>query len=462
LNPARLRRPLLAIAISGALLTGSTLTASPALAAENTPATGSETPATGSETPGSGSETPGSGSETPGSSGSNDSSGSSGNGAGSADPGSGSDGSGGSGSGGSDSNDGGSGTGDGGSGNGGSDSDSGSGEAGPGSGTTDPEPGAGDPEPEPTEPADTVNPTGKFKLDTGALWIGQKVTLTQGEVSDDKSLASAIRRVVNWGDGSSSTLQAGQAPIKKQYAKVGKYTITFTVTDEAGNFSSTTSALNVTKPGTFKLERTSAWLGQRTKITMTGVPSGTTKIAVYSGDGYSMNIKPKSQSWWELYYRHAKTKKIISGKVTPTVVFYNKLGASSSIPVGTITIKKDTWKPVVKVKKPANANRVASWKTVTGTFSDKGSGAPSVFVFVTKNAGGKVYCYTPQKKWKRVTSQAQLNKCQPVTVKQSKGKWSLKINGLAKKNRVWVDAVTSDWSGNDSKWSSVSATLTRS
>ncbi|AGL21079.1 PKD domain-containing protein [Actinoplanes sp. N902-109] len=332
--------------------------------------------------------------------------------------------------------------------------------------TGTPEPtGSTTPEPSPSTtppPApDKTAPKGAFSVNTTSLWVGQKVTFTQGAVSDDRSAGAQITRTVSWGDGTTSTLKATSQPaIAKQYTKNGKFTITLTVKDAAGNVGKATKVINVTTPGKWKLDKYNLWSGQKLKVTLSGVPAGTTRISFNWGDGYIDEIKPKNQSFTGYYY-HRRNGGLMKGRITLRATFYNKYGATSAIYAGVVNVKTDSWKPVVKVKKPGSSNRLKSWKTVTGTVTDKGSGVPYVYVFVSRISGSKVYCYTPQKKWKRVYSDDEYNNCLPISVKPAKGKWSVKVNGL-QKGTIYVDALAIDWSDHQSKWSSVKAKITKS
>lgn len=56
-------------------------------------------------------------------------------------------------------------------------------------------------------PPDTTAPNGSFTMSRSAFWVGQRTTLTLSGVADDVSGGAAIRRVVTWGDGTTSTLQ---------------------------------------------------------------------------------------------------------------------------------------------------------------------------------------------------------------------------------------------------------------
>ncbi|AGZ46218.1 PKD domain-containing protein [Actinoplanes friuliensis] len=335
--------------------------------------------------------------------------------------------------------------------------------------TTDPTPeptATTTPAPDPTvttDPADTTAPVGKFSLNTTALWIGQVVSLTQGAVTDNKSAATQITRTVNWGDGTSSTLPANTSAFKHKYAKNGRFTVVVTLKDAAGNTSKATapsSTVAVTTPGKFKLSKYSVWSGESFKLTISNVPAGTTKLTLDWGDGWVQNLKARNQTVSGYYY-HRKNGGLIKGAITLKTTFTNKYGATSAIYSGKVTVKTDSWKPVVKVKKPSSSDRIKSWKTVTGTSSDKGSGAPYVYVWGTRISGSKVYCTNSKKKWVRVNSDADFGKCTAITVKVSKGKWKMSLPGVAK-GTLYIDARTWDWADNASKWSTVKAKITRS
>jgi hypothetical protein len=319
------------------------------------------------------------------------------------------------------------------------------------------------PDPQAETAADTVAPVGSFELNAKALWIGQAVSLTQGAVSDDTSTPDEISRVVTWGDGTSSTLAAGTAKYPHTYAKNGTFTVTVTFQDAAGNSSVTSSAVTVTTPGKVKLSKTSLWNGERFSVTFSSVPAGTTKIALNWGDGYISDHAGKNQSVRGLYYTR-KNGGLVTGDVTLYATYTNKLGASSAIRIGKVTVKKDKAKPVVKIKKPSSPNRLKSWKTVKGTVSDKGATSPYVYVWATRVTGSKAYCYTAKKTWKRYYDSAGYDKyCSysPVEVRISGGKWSMKLPGL-KKGTLYIDARAWDWANNASKWAHAKAKITRS
>jgi hypothetical protein len=312
-------------------------------------------------------------------------------------------------------------------------------------------------------PADTVAPVGKFTLNSAALWIGQSVSLTQGVVTDDSSTADQIKRVVNWGDGTATTeLAPNTVTYAHKYTKNGKFPVTVTYQDAAGNSSVAAAAVAVTTPGRFTFSKTSVWWHEPFTVTFSRVPNGTTKIVFDQGDGWVVPLKGKNQSARLGYYNYKNSNRLVKGAVTLKATFHNKYGASSPIVMGKVTVKADTWKPTVTIKKPSNSNRIKSWKYAKGTAADRGSGVYRVAVFGARLNGNKFYCYAANNKWKRVTSDAQADKyCVPHYVKVSKGKWSLRLKGVAK-GTLWIDAAAQDKAGNWGKFKTVKVKITRS
>lgn len=320
---------------------------------------------------------------------------------------------------------------------------------------------AADPTTTPPAPADTTAPTGSYKLNYPSLWVGQRTTLTLGAVADDHSPAAAITRVVAWGDGTSSTLSPTQVTITKQYTRTGRFPVVLTLTDEAGNARTVKSAtVAVSVPGKVKLSRTSVWHGQRFDVTFSSVPSGTTKIVLNEGDGYVATLKGKNQTVPSMYYHRYKGGLMPPGTVTLTAVYTNKQGSTTPITIGKVTIKRDSWNPHVAITKPKHSERVQSWKTIHGTASDKGSGVHDVIVVPMRASGNKVYCYTYKKTWMRIYSDSDLDRC-GVVVGVKNGKWSLSLKSLSK-GKFTVIAVGEDWSDRASNVAQVSANLTRS
>ncbi len=313
-------------------------------------------------------------------------------------------------------------------------------------------------------------PTGRFKLDAAAFWTGQKVVLTQtgadyGDTGRGDSDATLSRKV-SWGDGSSSTLARGATGHTKQYTRAGKFKVTVTITDRARNsFTTPARWVTVTVPGKVSLSKKTVYQGQLFAVKFAAVPAGTKSVAINWGDGWVSSHPGRNGAipGRILYWKGDEGGRKLAGNYPIKVAFYNKLGASSYRTAGTVKVLADKWKPVVKITKPAKANRIGSWKTVKGTVSDKGAGVWSVFVgLVRVTSSGKAYCSTPKNKWKRYTSEDEFYRfCLGTRVAVSKGKWSYRTPAGLGKGELYVHAWSYD-RANSRTNTSKAAKLTRS
>lgn len=315
---------------------------------------------------------------------------------------------------------------------------------------------------ETTAPPVDHAPTGTFKVNSFFLWVGQNITVTQLNIKDDGVADPAnVKRLITWGDGNSTWIGKGWGAVGHKYLRAGHFPITLWLADPAGH----TTAIKSTGPyitvpaAKYKVSANSVWPGQIFNLAISNVPTGTTKITVDEGDGYIVNLPGKSQTT-RLYYYHRRNGGLVRGPVTIRVAFTNKWGTSSLFYAARPTVKTDSWTPVVKVTKPSGSNKASSWKTVKGTVTDKGSGAPYVYVWVAEQIGSKYYCFN--KGWHLINSDALYNKyCYyGIPVKNVKGKWSLSVGGV-KKGTFYVDARTEDWADRISAWSSIKVKITK-
>ncbi|WP_157410706.1 PKD domain-containing protein [Actinoplanes rectilineatus] len=325
----------------------------------------------------------------------------------------------------------------------------------------------------PTPAPDKAKPTGgAFKLSVTSLWIGQKTVFTQKltDFADTVSPDSQIVRKVYWGDGTSSTLGAASTTWNKVYTKNGTFKVYETLTDKAGN-TLTTPAKTVkvvTPQGKLSLTKTKAYQGQLFGVKIGAIPAGTKGIYINWGDGTEdklSSVKKQTVNGYILYKNGKYGNAKLTGKKDVKVSFANANGRSSLIKAGSINILKDGVKPAVTVKKPSSANRLKSWKTLTGTASDKASGAVWVSIdvqFVT--TGGAYYCLNSStKKFKRIYDDYDYEAyCGAVVVPVKSGKWSYKLPSGLKKGQIWASARSWDRADNASKWKSVSAKITKS
>ncbi|MBB2945975.1 outer membrane biosynthesis protein TonB [Actinoplanes lutulentus] len=301
-------------------------------------------------------------------------------------------------------------------------------------------------------PKDTKAPTGSFRLSATSIWTGQKVTFSQSaaEYQDDRDADSAITRKISWGDGTSTTLAANATSYAKQYTRAGRFNVTETLTDRSGNRATTAAkVVSVTVPAKWALSRYTIYQGARFEVSISKVPAGTDKIHVDWGDGWIDTLGGRDQKFGGtiLYRKNTDTK--ISGKVKMRIAFTNKNGWTGWLPLATVNVLKDNWKPKLTVTKPKKPNKISSWKTIKGTLTDKGSGVTVARVTIIRvTTSGKLYCLTQKKKWKRYTTEAQFMKhCgnNGVEIKPSKkGNWSMKVPSGVTKGQIVVLAWTYD------------------
>ncbi|MEU4618741.1 hypothetical protein AB0G04_02005 [Actinoplanes sp. NPDC023801] len=334
-------------------------------------------------------------------------------------------------------------------------------------GTTDPgttDPGTTNPEPPTSEP-DTTKPTGSFRINYTSVWAGQQITIGQNasEYSDPVDAQDTLKRVVSWGDGTTTTLGATTFLASKSYTKAGSFKVTVIVTDPAGNQSEIPArTVGVSVPaGKISLSRKSIYQGGSFKVNIDKVPAGATKYRIDWSDGWVSvhNASTRRLTGSVLYqwkWDAAKKKYVRVGNgrlsgVRPIKISWGSSRGYSTFQTGAwINVVKDTWKPTVSITKPSSPSKASSWKTIRGTAKDKGAGLRHVGVTVFRvTSTGKAYCLTPQKKWKRYYNDADVDKYCYATgykVKVVNGKWSLKLPaGVARNQFIAVDIWAYDW-----------------
>ncbi|MBO3743931.1 hypothetical protein [Actinoplanes flavus] len=340
---------------------------------------------------------------------------------------------------------------------------------------TDPTPTPTDPTPTPTDPTptptsteptpDTTKPTGSFALDYTSVWVGQQIKVVQEswDYSDPGDAQNTLKRVVNWGDGTSTALSPTTSSARKSYARSGSFKVTVTITDPAGNTSAIPArTVAVTVPaGKVSLSRKSVYQGGLFNINIGKVPAGATMYKIDWSDGWDSAHWSSSKSltgrilyrwrWDPAAKRHVKVSNArLSGVRTLRIAWGNDKGYGAWQAIGNLNLVKDRWKPTLTIKKPSSTNRASSWKTITGTVGDKGAGVRHLGVTAFRvTASGKAYCLTPARKWKRYYSDADVDKycyATGVKVKIKNGKWSLKLPaGLGKNQYFAVDAWVYDY-----------------
>lgn len=129
----------------------------------------------------------------------------------------------------------------------------------------------------------------------------------------------------------------------------------------------------------------------RVRITQTGLtdditPSGNIVRRVLNGDGTPARVWSGS-SPIELQY----TK---TGNYSPKVELTDAAGNTTLLVLPGIQIRNDTTAPAIKITKPANPTKVASWRRISGVSTDAGTGVLGTQVAVLlKKPNGYWYVY---------------------------------------------------------------------
>ncbi|GIF43184.1 PKD domain-containing protein [Actinoplanes xinjiangensis] len=354
-------------------------------------------------------------------------------------------------------------------------------------GTTDPgttDPGTTDPgttDPGTAEP-DTTVPTGSFRLDYSSVWTGQRVTIGQNatEFSDPIDAPETLKRVVSWGDGTSTVLSPTTFTATKAYNRAGNFKITVTVTDPAGNASAIPArTVGVTIPaGAISLNKKAVYQGAPFNVKIAKVPAGAKMYRIDWSDGsisaHKASVRSLNGAYIHYYWKWDAAKKTwvrvgkgrIAGVRALKISWGNDKGYAYFQTAAKINVVKDVSGPTVSIKKPSSTNRAASWKTIKGTAVDKQSGLRHVGVTAFRvTSTGKAYCLTPARKWKRYYTDADVNKycyATGVKVKVVNGKWTLKLPAGLGKNQFFAVEVWAYDRADNFRGTYRSAKITRS
>lgn len=329
----------------------------------------------------------------------------------------------------------------------------------------------------PATPKDTIKPTGTYSLSASSIWTGQFVKLTQTTANFGDPVNAngapntpdaALKRTVNWGDGKIDTLKAGTTVVQHTYTRPATFAVTERITDAAGNFFDIRKTVKVSNAATKLVNsKTSVWNGQRYYITVKAVPAGTQYVMIQNGDNCTGEFKwtGKAKAVKMYFWKDCATGKIVTGKRYAKVKYRNANGYSAWFTGGAgVTVKKDSWKPTVTVTKPKNSNKLSSWKYVTGTVKDKGSGVRVVWVSLENFSNGQDYCLNVNKKWQKVNNETWNDTCYSwkATV-SANGKWKFKVPAGLKKGYFWPAAAGEDWAGKvTNPFKYIEAKITRS
>jgi hypothetical protein len=222
------------------------------------------------------------------------------------------------------------------------------------------------------------------------------------------------------------------------------------------------ATLDLTGPtGTYKLNRTSGFLlldfsadfdeseaaaftAIQTSVADLPAPGPVTRT-IQAGDGSAPRVWTTSTA--QLIY-HAP------GTFTPKVRLTDQYGNQSTISLPAITVKRDKTNPTVRISTPAKPTKVASWRRISGTATDAGTGIDVALAFVVQKRGRTWYTYDfGKKKWLKGTSNLtktiNRSKARPAQMKVSaKGTWTTPVLKGLRKGALHVEAAAFDKSFN--------------
>ena len=293
---------------------------------------------------------------------------------------------------------------------------------------------------------------------------GMDATITQTSLSDDATPAPQITRVVSWGDGSpAQTWQTGDT-LTHNFAALGRYVPTITLTDQAGNAVTLTLRAAVfgdtsAPVGNFASGPPAAFASWSTvtltqeSLTDNYTPTDLVERTVSWGDG-STEAWPTGATLTHVY--------TIAGSYIPSVVMLDEADNSSKIFADPVQVTVDSTGPVVRVAKPKGAAKVRSWRTVRGTAKDAGVGTASVAVLAIQKRGATWFAYNAlTKKWAGVGTKTRAwKRAKAIAGSLDRSAWKVRVTGL-RKGRLELRASALDNVGNASRRVSTSARLTK-
>jgi hypothetical protein len=311
---------------------------------------------------------------------------------------------------------------------------------------------------------DQTAPTGTFAGSSDKF----DGVLHQVALADDVSPASAIKRTVDWGDGSTPEAWTTDADLSHTYTEQKRYVATVTLVDEAGNSAAVAVPIvindHAAPTAAYSVATATAWA----KLTQVVLhedaigddfsPADTIKRVVAWGDGttsaWTGPVAPTH------VYQTANT-------YTPVVTVTDESGNKASFTsTSSTTVTADTAGPTVKLTLPGKRKRAsaAAWSLVKGSAVDAGVGVAKVSVVAVEKRARGWYAYVPAtKKWVRAgtTQKAAFRKAKAgVATLGSTGRWSAPLGKVAVGTLVYRVTAT-DLVGNAAPVVSKTQKITR-
>ena len=322
--------------------------------------------------------------------------------------------------------------------------------------------------------AEGTAPTGAYVLNTTGIWAAQGVQLTQTALTDDGGPAESVTRVVSWGDGTSETLPAGTTKLRHTYPRIGTFAVSVQLTDAEGNaapgtFEGAAAVKVAATPGTFKLDKKSAWTvkvwnkpvtewresAATLTLSLAAIPANVSRVRIAWGDGNEQLVARSTTKVTHRFFSGGSPYRV-------TAAMENADGRSAPKAVGTFGVRFDDFAPGVKLTVPKSPHKASSWKTVRGTSWDKGAGVTKVVVGLWELRGEKLYYYHwSKKKWTRIGFDSDLPAAGQKSLKpSSKGAWAVAVKGVTK-GSLQVSYYSEDSGKNWSGWKDKLQEITR-
>ncbi|MCW2785932.1 MAG: hypothetical protein JWP74_2449 [Marmoricola sp.] len=163
---------------------------------------------------------------------------------------------------------------------------------------------------------------------------------------------------------------------------------------------------------------------------------------IQPGDGSPTKAWPTGSTIKVSYHK--------AGTFVPHVFLTDQAGNVADIAVPAITVKEDDVSPRVRITRPVHAAKISSWKRVTGTATDTGTGVSEAGVFMLEKRGRLWWAYDFHKRvWLKgyatVRKTEERSKAQPAFMEpNSAGVWRTPVIRGMKRGTLHVEAIAFD------------------
>ncbi|WP_328471677.1 hypothetical protein OHA21_07840 [Actinoplanes sp. NBC_00393] len=286
-------------------------------------------------------------------------------------------------------------------------------------------------------------PDSPYRLSSYSIWAGQSTTLVE-------SAPAGTTQRIDWGDGSVETVP-GAAQVAHVYERVGTFTPTVTVGDEAPEPLGSVTVSTVI--GGYEIEKATTWPGEAVTLAYQTYDEAD-NVKISWGDGTTSVVRASvTRTTASHTYKAA-------GAFEITAAPANESGTATPRAVGTVTVQKDGSRPTISMTTPSRPALARSWASLTGKASDTGVGLQSVALTAVFKRDTTWYAYTSAG-WTKVKSAAvATRRARPIVVTpDAEGVWRTRFSAPANGTlRITYTAI--DKAGNRSVPKAVAQTIT--